>query len=112
MGRNLLGMFSGLLVLVAALVVIFNLARPAEAPSIEADAATSTTALTVPSTAPIPVEPGLPGVPSAVTRVLARAGNVEFARRGDLAQLPPSVEAILDGYGVVLEIPIGSGGGQ
>lgn len=114
MGRNIWGVVTGLLVLAAGLVVVSGVIRSDEPAAVESMSVT-TTDFSPPAAPPVSTtlpEPELPGVASAVTRVLDRAGNVGYARRRDLSQLPPSVSNLLAEYGVVLRVPEKKGNGK
>jgi hypothetical protein len=107
MSRDAFGVVTGLLVLVIGVVAVVNMIWAAdESPAERSAPATTRVAVSEPVAAE-PVEE-LPGVGPAVIRVLQRSGNLQPAAGGDLAQLPPSVVALLVRYGVPLRVPIDS----
>lgn len=113
MTRNLLGVATGLIVLITGVVVAVQLARPTETTPLEpvAIAATNSTTsiLENPSASITAPNPVLPDVASSISRVLSGAGNVELASQRDLSQLPQSVSALLEQYHVVLRVPTEEG---
>lgn len=112
MARNFWGVLSGLVVLSLGVIAVMGLLRPGEG-SVE------TTPVAVPAPAPAPTVdvtpvaavPELPGVSSRISRVLEWSGDAGFAGEDELAQLPPTVAAVLTHYGVPLRIPL-SGDGE
>lgn len=50
------------------------------------------------------VAPDVPGVPDSIDRVLQQSGDARFAVGEELAQLPPTVTAVLVEYGVTLRV--------
>jgi hypothetical protein len=107
MTRNAWGIVSGLIVLVLGVVAVTAQIRPEEA-SVEASLPVPARAVSV-STVEDPhasIAPALPGVPSRISRVLEWNGDTGFAADEELAQLPPTVAAVLTQYGVPLRIPI------
>lgn len=113
MGRERWGVVSGILVLAFGVIAVLAQFRQDGAPLAET-AATSTTStmasVTDGPSAPTS-SPELPGVSSAVDRVLEWNGDVDFADERQLAQLPPTVARVLIAYGVPLRIPV-TGNGQ
>jgi hypothetical protein len=107
MSREVLSVVSGLAVLITGLIAVVSLMGPTDVDAVETLPPPITTA--VPDlTAAKPIE-GLPGVGPAITRVLVWSGNAGSADDGDLAQLPPSVAALLIEYGAPLLVPTVSG---
>lgn len=112
MARNVWGIVTGLLVLALGVVAVAGLLHPGDTAAVTA---------TVPSPVPVvasteasppqSVAPELPGVPSRISKVLEWNGDAVFAGDDELAQLPPSVAAVLTQYGVPLRIPITKGQG-
>lgn len=108
MSRNIWGVLSGLVVLALGVSAVLGLLRPGEAPA-------EPTANATPAPAPDPTvdspsvaaAPELPGVPSGVSRVLEWNGDAGFAGDEELAQLPPTVAAVLTHLGVPLRVPRG-----
>jgi hypothetical protein len=110
MSSDSVGVVTGLAVLFAGVFAAVNLMGPPEEQHAQ-DLPQSVTSATVPasSAALVTTEPDLPGVGSAINRVLERSGNVRLASAEDLAQLPPSVSAVLVEYDVPLRLPTGPG---
>jgi len=107
MSRDVLSVVSGLAVLISGVIAVVSLMGPTEEDAVETLPPAITTAGPDPTVAK-PIE-GLPGVGPAITRVLVWSGNAGSADDGDLAQLPPSVAALLIEYGVPLLVPTASG---
>lgn len=103
MDRDVLGVTTGLAVLVVGVVAVANLIGPSNGAAAESLPPTSTTVATSEPVATT-VE-RLPDVGPAVTRVLEWSGNVGVAEGADLAQLPPSVANVLIEYGMPLRVP-------
>jgi hypothetical protein len=103
MGRDSLGVVTGLAVLVTGVVAAVSLIGPADGAAVESVPPPSTTVAS-PEAAAATVEE-LPGVGPAVTRVLVWSGNAGLADAAHLAQLPPSVANVLIEYGVPLRVP-------
>ena len=108
MSRDVLGVATGLAVLITGVIAVVNLIGPADGASAENFPPPITM---VSSTEPIPATSveGLPGVGPAVMRVLQWSGNAGSAGEGDLAQVPPSVAAVLIKDGAYLSVPTISG---
>jgi hypothetical protein len=101
MGRDSFGVLTGLAVLVTGLVAVVMLIGPTGDAVVEPPPSVSLAE-------PEPVAAttaDLPGVGPSVTRVLLWGGGAEMADGGDLAQLPPSVAAVLIEYGLPLRVP-------
>lgn len=107
MTRNVWGIVSGLIVLVLGVVAVTALLRPEEAP-VEASPPVPPIAVPVSTVEgpPASITPALPGVPARISRVLEWNGDTEFAGDEELAQIPPTVAALLTQYGVPLRIPV------
>jgi hypothetical protein len=107
MTRNAWGIVSGLFVLVLGVISVTGLLRPEEAP---AENPPPLTPMDVPVSTvedpPASVAPALLGVSSRISRVLEWNGDTGFAGDEELAQLPPTVAAVLTQHGVPLRIPI------
>jgi hypothetical protein len=102
MGRDALGIVTGLAVLVTGVIAMANLIDPADP--------VDSPEPNFPVVKAVSAEPieGLPGVGPAVMRVLDWSGSADIAGVGELAQLPPSVAAVLTGYGTPLLMPTDS----
>lgn len=107
MSRDTLGVTTGLAVLVIGVIAVANVLRPADEPAAESSAVASATVAVSEPVAGQPVEE-LPGIGPGVIRVLRWSGNVQLADDGELAQVPPSVAAVLIQYGVPLRVPVDS----
>jgi hypothetical protein len=107
MSRDAFGVVTGLVVLVIGVVAAVNMIRAADESPAARPARAITPVAVSETVAAEPVEE-LPGVGPAVIRVLQRSGNLQPAAGGDLAQLPPSVVALLVRYGVPLRVPVDS----
>lgn len=107
MTRNVWGVVSGLIVLVLGVVAVTGLLRPEEAP-VEASPPVPPFAVPVSTVEgpPASIAPAVPGVPSRISRVLEWTGDTGFAGDEELAQIPPTVVALLIQYGVPLRIPV------
>jgi hypothetical protein len=103
-GHDSLGVFTGLAVLITGVIAVVGLSGRA---SIGENLPTPIADLAGPM--PGATVEGLPGVGSAVTRVLQWSGNAGPASAEDLAQLPPSVAKVLVEFGVPLRVPVTSG---
>lgn len=103
MGRDSLGVVTGLAVLVTGVVAAVTLIGPADGAAVESLPPPSIT-VARPEPAAATVEE-LPGVGPAATRVLVWSGNAGLADAAHLAQLPPSVANVLIEYGVPLRVP-------
>jgi hypothetical protein len=102
MGRDSLGVVTGLAVLVTGVVAAVTLIGPADGAAVESLPPPSTT---VARPEPAATVEELPGVGPAVTRVLVWSGNAGLADAAHLAELPPSVANVLIEYGVPLRVP-------
>jgi hypothetical protein len=105
--RNVWGVLSGLVVLALGVVAVMGLLGPGEAqvestPIAEPAPASASTV----DSAPAPAVPELPGVSSRIAEVLEWNGDSAFAGEDELAQLPPTVAAVLTYYGIPLRIPL------
>lgn len=107
MARNAWGIVSGLLVLALGVVAVGGLLRLEEAP-VEAAPVTAPVQTPVSTTdsRPVSVAPELPGVSAGISRVLEWNGDAGFAADEELAQLPPTVAAVLTRFGVPLRVPV------
>lgn len=108
MGRDSVGVVAGLAVLVLGVITVVDLIGRGPDPQVATPASPITTveAMGLRLESPL-TEPDLPGVSPEVTRVLRWSGNAAPASDGDLAQLPPSVAALLIESGIPLRVPIG-----
>ena len=112
MARDVWGIVSGLFVLALGVMAVAGLLQPEETPEEEVPVASSTTTwVSTVETAPTSIAAELPGVPSGIGRVLEWNGDVGFAGDDTVAELPPTVAAVLTQYGVPLRVPIGPEGG-
>jgi len=110
MSRDSIGIVTGLAVFIAGVFAAADLIGPAgeKLPGISSPPIITLT-VAEPSAGLVATEPDLPGVGSAITRVLQWTGNAQLASARDLAQLPPSVSALLVARGVPLRVPTGPG---
>jgi hypothetical protein len=108
MSREALSVGTGLIVLVIGVIALVDMTGSADKPPIDGSAPSITT---VPLGETFALEPvaELPGIGPAVNRVLQWSGNARFAGDDELAQLPPTVAALLIDYGVPLRVPDTSG---
>lgn len=107
MSRDFWGIVSGLVVLALGVTAVNGLIRPEEQP-VEAAAVVSPIPPPVSITEgpPVSIAPELPGVSSRISRVLEWNGDAGFAGDEELAQLPPTVAAVLTQYGVPLRVAV------
>lgn len=109
MGRDALGVVSGLAVLLTGVVAVVNLMGTADEPPVET-LSPPAAVVEVPATAAAAMPPQeLAGIGSSTARVLKWSGSALLADDEDLAQLPPSVTALLIEYGAPLLVPTDSG---
>lgn len=94
------GIVSGVVALALGIFATLHLV-PVEEPEQEPPIATELSALA--TTAPS-ATPDLPGVPASIDRVLQQNGDARLAAGEELAQLPPTVAAVLVEYGVTLRL--------
>ena len=104
------GIASGLLVLALGVVAVAGLLRPEEVPAVPAEVRPPVPSIAFRASTvedlPYSIAPDLPGVPSGISRVLEWNGDAGFAGEEELAQLPPSVAAVLTQHAVPLMVPI------
>lgn len=107
MARNVWGVLSGLVVLSLGVIAVMGLLSP-ETPPVDASPVVSLPPAPAPTTDSPPVSsaPELPGVSFRITRILEWNGDAGFAGDEELAQLPPTVAAVLTQYGVPLRVPL------
>lgn len=107
MGRDVLGVLTGLAVLISGLIAL-SVITGARGPASDVAATATTQTMVETSTTSQSVEvpvPDLPGVPEEIKRVLYSAGSAEAVSIAELTEIPSSVVRILVQYGVPLRIP-------
>ena len=94
------GIVSGVVALALGVFATLQLVPAEESAPEQAVASESTAVLPTPTV----TTPDVPGVPASIDRVLQQSGDARLAGGEELAQLPPTVAAVLVEYGVTLRL--------
>lgn len=101
------GIVSGVIALALGLFATLQLVPAEESAPEQPVAAESSVVVPTPTL----TTPDVPGVPNSIDRVLEQSGDARLAVGDELAQLPPTVAAVLVEYGVTLRVASSEGTG-